>query len=319
MRKTWVWTALLLALIAGGSYGAYIYLRPEALPVQLLYGNGHIEGTKVRVAAEVGAGVAESRLVEGEIVARGDLLIRLDDTDLVLRHRRAEAQIEALERQRGRAKRELETARHHLGTSESELSRARELRARGTVPEQRLEQVENAFEEARGRVAALEAQINTFEAQIAAAHRDLDLIASQIDKTRITAPIGGTVLVKAVEAGEVVQPGQAVAVLVDLTRIELKVFIPEGELAKVRLNSPARVRVSAFPDRLFEGQVARVDQQARFTPRDIHMPEERVRMVFGVTIALDNPDGVLKPGMPADAWILWQPEADWPDRLFVPR
>ena len=48
------------------------------------------------------------------------------------------------------------------------------------------------------------------------------------------------------------------------------------------------------------------------------MPDERVRLVFGVTLAIDNPDGVLKPGMPTDAWILWQPDAGWPERLFVP-
>ncbi len=80
----------------------------------------------------------------------------------------------------------------------------------------------------------------------------------------------------------------------------------------------ARVKVDAFADRFFEARVARVDQRAQFTPRDIHMPEERVRMVFGVTLALENPQGVLKPGMPADAWILWKSGAAWPDRLFVP-
>jgi HlyD family secretion protein len=49
------------------------------------------------------------------------------------------------------------------------------------------------------------------------------------------------------------------------------------------------------------------------------MPEERVTQVFGVTLALANPDGLLKPGMAADAWILWQAEADWPERLVLPR
>jgi len=318
MRRTWFWTGVVLAVIAGGSYALYLYLQPLPLPGQLLYGNGHIEGTEVRVAAEVGGRVVDSRLVEGETVVRGDLLVMLDDTDLALQSRRAEAAIEALQRQRDRAARELEAERHHLRTSESDLARYRELRVRGTVPQQRLEQAENAFEAARGRVAALEAEIRALEGQITAADRDLDLIASQIGKTRITAPIDGTVLVKAAEAGEFVRPGQTVAILVDLTRIDLRVFVPEAALGNVRLGAPVRVRVSAFPDRLFEGQVTRVDQRAQFTPRDIHMPEERVRMVFGVTLALDNPDGVLKPGMPADAWILWQSEADWPDRLFVP-
>jgi HlyD family secretion protein len=127
------------------------------------------------------------------------------------------------------------------------------------------------------------------------------------------------VLVKAVEAGELVRPGQTAAVLVDLTRAELKIFIPEDDIGKVRLGAPARVRVDSFPDELFEGRVRKVDEWAQFTPRDIHMPEERVRMVFGVTLALENPDGRLKPGMPADAWILWRDGAEWPPRLVVPR
>ena len=318
MRRTWLWTGVLLAVIAGGSYALYLYLQPQQLPEQLLYGNGHIEGTEVRVAAEVGGRVTDSRLVEGKTVGLGDLLIMLDDTDLELQRSRAEAVIETLQRQRERAVRELEVARHHLRMSESDLARYRELRARGTIPQQRLEEAENAFEGARGQAAALEAEIRALEGQTTAADRDLDLIVRQIGKTRITAPIDGTVLVKSAEAGELVRSGQTVAILVDLRRVDLRVFIPESELGKARLGAPARVRVSAFPQQLFEARVARVDQRAQFTPRDIHMPEERVRMVFGVTLALDNPEGVLKPGMPADVWILWRLDADWPDHLFVP-
>ena len=63
--------------------------------------------------------------------------------------------------------------------------------------------------------------------------------------------------------------------------------------------------------------MARVDSQAQFTPRDIHMPDERVRLVFGVTLALENEDGRLKPGMPADAWIRIDDVA-WPERLPIP-
>jgi Barrel-sandwich domain of CusB or HlyD membrane-fusion len=132
-------------------------------------------------------------------------------------------------------------------------------------------------------------------------------------------PAPPTLETRAIEVGELATPGRAVAVLVDLSRMDLKVFIPEKDIGKVELDDPARVRVDAFPDRLFEPSVARVDQRAQFTPRDIHMPEERVRLVFGVTLSLDNPDGVLKPGMPADAWILWQEDAPWPEHLIVPR
>lgn len=318
MKRTWLWTAFVLTLVAGGSYGLYVYLKAAPLPVQVLYGNGHIEGTEVRVAAEVAGRVTESRLIEGNTVANGDLLVRLDDTDPKLNQARAEAEVDALVQERERQQRELEVWRHHLRTAERDLARYQELQERGTIPSQRLEQAENAFREAQGRVAALEAGISATAGRITAARRELDILANRIAKTTITAPLDATVLVKAVEVGEFVQPGQTVATLVDLTRTELKVYIPEREIAKVELGAPARVRVDAYPDRLFEARVARVDQTAQFTPRDIHMPEERVRLVFGVTLSLSNPDGTLKPGMPADAWILWQTAAGWPERLTVP-
>lgn len=319
MRNAWLWTAAILIAIAGGSYALYLYLAPETLPRQVVYGNGHVEGTEVRVAAEISGQVIESKLVEGRRVSRGDTLARLDDTDLRLERDSIKAEIAALGAERKRAASEIDVWRHHLRTAERDLERYRELRERNTVAPQRAEQAENAFQEARGRVAALESQMAAIEKRIAAATARRDLAENRIAKTQVLAPVGGTVLVKAVEPGEYVQVGQAVAVIVDLSRVELKVYIPERDVGKVKLGDPARVRVDAFPDRHFESEVARVDPQAQFTPRDIHLPDERVRMVFGVTLAIDNPDGTLKPGMPADAWVLWQAESAWPDRLFVPR
>ena len=78
----------------------------------------------------------------------------------------------------------------------------------------------------------------------------------------------------------------------------------------------ARMR---FPIATSTARVSRVDAQAQFTPRDIHVPEERTRLVFGVTLALDNREGQLKPGMPADAWVRWDPATAWPAQLVVPR
>jgi len=319
VRKTWLLSALLLAVIAGGSYGLFLYLRPAPLPEQLLYGNGHIEATEVRVAVEVAGRVVESQIDEGVTVTKGDLLLRLDDGDFILRKEQAEAGVEARRREREQAERELQVWRHHHETAERELSRYRELGERGTVTPQRVEEAENAFRNAQGRVGALEAEVGAIESRIEAARKELAVVADQVQKTHVFTPISGTVLAKTIEVGEFAQPGRTVAILADLSRIELKVFIPEKDIGKVKLDAPARVRVDAFPDRLFEGRVARVDQQAQFTPRDIHMPEERTRMVFGVTLVLDNPDGVLKPGMPADAWILWDAGARWPAQLFVPQ
>lgn len=319
MRKTWLWTAFILIAIAAGSYGLYWYLTPRPLPEGLLYGNGHAEATEIRVASELGGRIIDSRLREGAEIAAGDLLVRLDATDLILRKQRAEAELEALERQREQLMRELEVGRHHLQTAETELARNRTLAERGTVSPQQFDSVKNAYEEARGRVDVQDATVRATDARLQAAEKEVALIAHNLTKTQVQAPISGRIIAKAVEQGEVVGPGQLVAIVADLSRIELTVYVPEKDIGKIRLDAPAKVRVDAFPDRQFAARVARIDETAQFTPRDIHMPEERVRMVFGVTLKIANPEGLLKPGMPADAWILLRPDGEWPSRLWVPQ
>jgi len=318
MRRGWLLTPLLLIGLAAGSYAIYMYLLPAPLPAGLIYGNGHIEGTDVSVSAEVSGRVVESALVEGESVADGDLLVVLDDADSRIRLREVQADRGAIANERERVAQQLATWKHHLVTAQKDLERYRELEQRGTIPQRRLETVEDATREAQGQVASLQAQMAQIEARLSAAAERVSYLQLQLEKARIHAPIAGTVLAKAIEPGELATPGRVVAVLVDITLLDLKVYIPERDIAKIKLGDPARVRVDAFPDRTFEATVKRIDQQAQFTPRDIHMPEERTRMVFGVTLDMRNPDGILKPGMPADSWIRWQADAPWPDRFTVP-
>jgi multidrug resistance efflux pump len=319
MTRTWLWTVMALVLLAAASYGLYVRLSPEPLPPEVLYGNGHVEGTEVAVSAEITGRVVETHLVEGNRVEAGNLLVRLEDADFRAALAQAEAEAAAVQQEKAAIEEQLVTARHHLRTAEEDLERYRKLQARGTVSPQRLGQAENVAEEARGRLQALEARLAATGDRLKAAREQVELARIRLEKTVILAPITGTVLVKAIELGELATLGRTVAVLVDLSRMDLKVFIPEKDIGKVELEDPARVRVDAFPDRLFEAGVARVDQRAQFTPRDIHMPEERVRLVFGVTLSLENPDSILKPGMPADAWILWPENASWPERLIVPK
>ena len=319
MNKHWLWTPVLLVGLAAGAYGVFRILQPPPLPPGFLYGNGHVEATEVRIGAEVTGRVLESRLVEGQAVEAGALLVRIDDADLQATLAQARAELDALQKERAVLDAELRTWRHHRRTARSDLARYRELERAGTIPPQRLDQARNAFEEARGRVQMLEKKAGVIDDRIEAARRQVERIRLQLDRTRIRAPIAGTVLVKGVEVGELVVPGQVVAVLADLSRLELKIYVPEKAIGKVRLGADARVRVDAFPQRRFEARVSRVDARAQFTPRDIHMPEERVRMVFGVTLSVANPEGYLKPGMPADAWLRVRDDAPWPERLIVPR
>lgn len=319
MRKSWMWTLVGMLGLAAVSYVLFLWLSPPTLPPGLLYGNGRIEATEVTVSAEVTGRVLDSTLVEGRTVAADEMLVRLDTTDLTTRLRQAEANALAARNARADVGRQLDTARHHLATAQTDLTRYRKLGATGNVSAQLLERAENQQREAQGQVEALTARQEQVTAQQEAAAREVELLRSQLDKAVIRAPAAGTVLTKGVEVGELATPGRTVAVMADLTHIELKVYLPESEVGKIKLDGPARVRVDAFPERYFDARVARVDPRAQFTPKDIHMPDERARLVFGVVLAVDNPEGYLKPGMPADAWLRWQPDVPWPQQLVVPR
>jgi HlyD family secretion protein len=319
MRKSIVFLLSAAALGAGGAYVVLVMLRTDPLPDGILYANGYIEATQVVVSAEVAGRVVENHLIEGAPVRAGAGLVRIDEADLRLQLDQAQRQAEAVGFERAVLAEEARTARHHLETAERDLERHRRLYDAGTVTPTQLRQVEDRVEDLGGRTRTVQVQAAQAQARLAAAERQVELLERQFQKTAVVAPIAGTVLARAIEAGEYASPGRSVAVLADLRRLELKVYIPERDVGRVKLGDAARVQISAFPDRYFPATVARVDQQAQFTPRDIHMPDERVRTVFGVVLALDNPEGYLKPGMTADAWVRWQSGLAWPETLPVPR
>jgi HlyD family secretion protein len=231
--------------------------------------------------AEAGVGTAQARLRQAEA--------DLDQAKAA--HEVADGAVEA-------ARKQLVQAEEHL-----ELARASQL-AVGV----RSKDVETAVERLREARAAVE----TARARIQSADAGRALAQANLSDTRVVAPFTGTILKKLVEVGEVVAPGTPLVTLVDLSRLYAKVYVSETDMGRVKLRDAARVYTDAFPRRAFEGTVSEISQQAEFTPRDVHTREERTNLVFAVKLSLKNPEGVLKPGMPADAWIRWDPRAPWP-------
>lgn len=317
-RSAVILIALALVGAAGGSGYAYWRLRPQPLPAQVIYGSGRIEADEVRVASEVSGRLLENRAVEGQGLRAGEPLARIEPGDYELQADRAEAQRVAALRTGSQIDTQIGLAVHHAMTAKIDLARYETLSRQGWIPAQRLDQVRNTFEAATDQVSVLRQQRAEADAQGVVAAKSAALAHSQIDKTRIAAPLSAAVLERLAEPGEVVAVGQPLAVLANLATVKLKVFVAERDLGRVRLGAPARIHIDAFAGRDFPARVAHVDAQAQFTPRDVHMADERSRTVYGVTLEAANPDGLLKPGMPADSWILWNAKSGWPKTLRVP-
>lgn len=154
-------------------------------------------------------------------------------------------------------------------------------------------------------IATLQAQVAQAKAALAAAEAALKTMDIQISYTTLAAPAGGVILQRLVHKGELAAPGAPLFTLADLDEVTLTVYVPEAELGKVALGQSVEVNVDAY-DGLFPGEVSHIASQAEFTPKNVQTQEERVHMVFAVKIRLDNPDHLLKPGMPADAFFSFE-------------
>ena len=317
MKRAGIIAAILL-LIAAGSAFLYWKLQPEPQPGQVVYGSGRIEADEVRIAPEVPGRLVENRRREGEAVRSGELIARIDPVDFELQAGQASAQLNAARRSASQIDAQTHLARHHVETSRGDLARYETLRRQGWATVPQLDIRRNAYMAATGQVSVLSQQRAQADAQSEVAARSLALARERLARTRIHSPLSGRVLERLAEPGEVVAAGQPVTIIANLERVRLKLFVTEADLGRLRLGAPARIRVDSFPNRTFDARIAQVDAQAQFTPRDVHMKDERVRTVYGVTLEAANPQGLLKPGMPADAWILWDEARGWPALLTVP-
>lgn len=169
-----------------------------------------------------------------------------------------------------------------------------------------LEQTQAALKLAKARriqVEVLRKELLTAQAQVKEAASAIEVIETQIGYSKLTAPLSGVVLVKNTEPGEYVVPGGAVITLGDIEKPWLKAFITEGDLGKVKLGQKVSVTTDSYPRKVYPGKITFISSEAEFTPKNVQTAKERVKLVYRIKVALENPHRELKPGMPADGKI----------------
>jgi len=212
------------------------------------------------------------------------------------------------EKQWGRVKLEYEIALKNYEKAKEALDILEEGVRRETIQtaKVRVLEGESALKQAESnleKIGAAEKEVETARAQAKAARSSVDLAYIRMNYTKLLAPFQGVITSRNIEAGEVVLPGQEVMTLSDLSHVELKIFVDEIEIGKVRPGQEADIKIDTFPDKVYKGRVSFVSPEAEFTPKIIQTHKERVKLVYLVKISIPNPDLELKPGMPADAWL----------------
>ncbi len=149
-----------------------------------------------------------------------------------------------------------------------------------------------------------EEEVVAAEAAIQQAEAALHLVQAQRAKLALRSPITGLVTSRLIDPGELAAPGSVLMTVADLDQVTLRIYVPTDRIGRVRVGQEAIVTVDSFPGRQFSGRVVYISDQAEFTPKNVQTPEDRAQTVFAVKIRLENPDHLLKPGMPADAQLL---------------
>ena len=307
---------------------------------------GYVEATEVRVAAEVGGRVLEVAVDEGARIQPGVLIARIDPTDLQLALQRtraerdgadaqlrllqagarpedlrqAEAQLQAAEADGRAARAELESASADLARFEALLSANAGSRKQrddaATRREQAAARVNGADERARAsrealgrlRAGARRQEIDAARARVGAVDAQIASLEKNLADTRLVARVGGIVTTRLVDAGEMIAPGAPAVVITDLDHAWANVYVEEPYVPRIRLGDSVQVLTDA--GQRLPGRVSFVSPRAEFTPRNVQTANDRAKLVYRIKVAVDNREGVLKPGMPVEAEFAAEPARD---------
>jgi HlyD family secretion protein len=158
----------------------------------------------------------------------------------------------------------------------------------------------DALAQAQANATAAGSKVSQAQKAIDQAQAALNLIDIQLEKLVISSPNDGVILARNIEPGEVVVAGATAMSIGQPNDLTITVYIPENNYGEVKLGDSASVSVDSFPNQTFDATVTRIADQAEFTPRNVQTAEGRQTTVYAVQLAVQNPGGLLKPGMPAD-------------------
>lgn len=309
MRR-WGLIAGLVVLLGGGFYwwlqtreeaGTAPAYRTEAAMrgdvTVTITATGTVEPTNVvDISSELSGTIAEVLVDFNDPVTDGQVLARLDTEKLEAQVRLREASLQASEAQ-------VLSATATLSEAMESYQTARQLDERGVTSHQALTEAKAALDRALAQVQVANADRSVAEANLA-------LSRTELDKACICSPINGVVLDRQADAGQIVAASLSAPVLFtvaeDLTKMEVQVAVDEADIGQLSPGNIARFTVEAYDERLFEAEIVRI----RYAPETVDGV-----VTYSATLALENPDMALRPGMTATAEIVVAEETD---KLLVP-
>lgn len=288
---------------------------------------GIIEATEILISSKVNSQVIELCKDEGDRIGINDTLIVLDSETFAYQLEQANeaensARLQLELMRKGARQEDIQIAEENLKQAETNFLLAKSnyekflrLKESQSISQKQFDEVENQFQIAKSRYTqSLESlekvkqlfrleEIKQAESNLRKATANTKLLKKMISDCFVVSSINGTIVKKFVEKGEIVGYGTPLFKIASIDTMEMKVYIPETELGKIKLGQEVIIHTDSYPNKEYKGKVVFISNEAEFTPKNIQTKDERVTLVFAIKLKIPNPNEELKAGMPADVKI----------------
>lgn len=317
---------ILATAVAMGTYFCVWHPRNPVVQNELSL-SGNIEAHESLISFKVPGRIVDLPIEEGQQVAVGALLARLDDADYQQRVRIDEAGVHVRASSlaltmAGTREQEVRASEQSVVDAQADVEqkrldndRAQRLYSKDEISAQDRDRAATALKRSTAVYQAAQQRYNEAQegsrkedialaqANLKQADANLGLSRVNLDYTILRAPTAGVVTVREAELGEVAAPGTPVVTLADLDHVWLRAYVAETDLGRIRWGQDATITTDTFKGKQYHGKISFIASDAEFTPKSVQTDKERVTLVYRIKIDIDNANHELKPGMPADAHI----------------
>ena len=264
--------------------------------------SGAFEAEEVIISAEAMGRIMELNIEEGQILKTGQVIGYVDSTQLFLKKKQLEAQIEAVMSNKPNVSVQLSALQKQLNAATNERKRIENLLKADVATQKQLDDVNTQIEVIKSQMSALKSTLSNSTDNInknaSTLSVQIEQINDQLEKCKIVNPMAGTVLTKYAMANEMGSPGKPIYKIADLSSIILRVYVSGNQLPEIKLNQKVKVNTDdgqgGFNES--EGTITWINNKAEFTPKTIQTKDERANMVYAVKVKVKN-DGRYKIGM----------------------
>lgn len=263
---------------------------------------GTFEATEVVVSSEATGRILNFEVEEGMAVEANQMVGAIDSVQLHLQRKQLVAQQSALLDSRPDVKKQVAALREQIAKQNEELRRVENMLKDGAATKKQKDDIEAQVKilerQLDATLSTLDKNTSTINNNSAALEAQIAALDDRISKCRIISPVGGTVLVKYAEAGELASVGKPLMKIADLDNIYLRAYFTSDQLAKVNLGDEVKVVADFGGEERYDytGRVTWISSESEFTPKTIQTKDSRANLVYAVKIAVEN-DGRLKIGL----------------------